>query len=51
MIISSFLIPNGHAFQSTTEHEGMWVGIAPGDVVANQHQGISVKPIFRSLKP
>ena len=36
---------NGHVFQAANEHIGMEVRSAPGDMVANQHQGICVKPI------
>ena len=43
MIISLFSIVKGHMFQLTNEHKGSEVGTAPGDVVANQHQGICVK--------
>ena len=45
MLISSMSIMNGHMFQSANKHKGMEVISAPGDVVANQNQGICVKPI------
>ena len=38
---------NGHMFQSANEHKGFQIRPAPGDVVANQHQEICVKPISR----
>ena len=40
MIISSFLITDGHMFQSANDHKGIWVRTASGDVVANYCQGI-----------
>ena len=38
---------NDHVFQLANEHKGIWVGTAPGDVVANQFWGICVKPVSR----
>ena len=38
---------NGHMFQSANEHKEIKVRPASGDAVANQHQGIYVKPISR----
>ena len=34
-----------HVFQLANEYKGIGVGTVPGDVVANKHQGICVKPI------
>ena len=45
MLITSFLITNGPVFQLANEHKGIEVRSGSGDVVANQHQGICVKPI------
>ena len=47
MLISSFLIMNGSMFHSANEHKGIEVRPAPSDAVANQHQGICVKPISK----
>ena len=51
MLISSFLIMNGHMFQLANKHMRIEVRPGPGDAVANQHQGICVKPISGQLKP
>ena len=40
MLMSSFLLMNSHMFQAANEHKGKEVKSAPGDAVANQHQGI-----------
>ena len=45
LLISPFLIMNGHVFQSANEHKGIEVRPAPGDVVATQCQWICVKYI------
>ena len=42
---------NGHVFQSANEHKGIGVRLASGDVLANQHQEMNVKPISRQLRP
>ena len=45
MIISSFSIMNGHMFKLTNKPKGILARTAHGDVVANQHWGICVKPV------
>ena len=50
MIISQFSIMNGCVFQSANEHKGIEVRPAFGDVVANQHQEMCVKPISGKLR-
>ena len=42
---------NNHMFQSANEYNGIEVRPASGDVVANQHQEIHVKPVSGQLRP
>ena len=49
--MSSFLMMNGHLFHSANEHKGIQVRPVSGDVVANQHQEMCVKPVSRQLRP
>ena len=37
---------NSHMIQLTNEHKGIENGTAPGNMVANQYQGICVKSVF-----
>ena len=42
---------NSHMFQSANEYKGIAPRPASGDVVANQHQEMHVKPLSGQLRP
>ena len=45
VLMSSFLIMNGHMFQLTNDHKGIGVRPASADAESNQHEQMCVKPI------
>ena len=50
ILMSLFLIMNGHVFQLANEHKGIGVRPASANSVSNQHWQICVKPISRQLR-
>ena len=51
MLMSLFLITNGHVFQSVNVHKGIGVRPASTDVVDKQHPQMCIKCKSRQLKP